>query len=484
MFKLLILGSDFNSIFMWTSSCIKYRQFIMKVRFVIVQLGESNMKTIQSIMRAFMCRADSLSIGLSLCLLSSLAVAADYQIVDLGANVSPKDINSSRVIVGARNTDQYPNIAFRWTPGAGYEDLDGTSANSINDAGKVAGSTLTGAFVLDGSNMRTWDEHAAFGINELGNVSGSKAGVNPYRATLPYNPAVLEGTRWTVMDIALVYPRGTRQGVYADIYTLMDINEAGHTVGSRRRYGLAGSSAILIVPPYSSVNTGADVIYLPTGGVANAINNQNLIVGTSLASSDVPAFAYLYDGVNVVNLGTLDGGLSSGANDINDLDEVVGYSQSSSGYHAFVWDISAGIRDLNDLIADPNWVLSFATAINYSGDIVGTGLLNGQSHGFLLTDGLPPEVPNEPPLAVATSDVRRGKAPLTVAFSSESSSDPDGFIASYFWDFGDGSGSSTQANPTYTYTSKGNYIAVLTVTDDGGLTASATVDITVRKSKR
>ena len=128
--------------------------------------------------------------------------------------------------------------------------------------------------------------------------------------------------------------------------------------------------------------------------------------------------------------------------------------------------------------------MSFATAINYSGDIVGTGLLNGQSHGFLLTDGLPPEVPNEPPLAVATSDVRRGKAPLTVAFSSESSSDPDGFIASYFWDFGDGSGSSTQANPTYTYTSKGNYIAVLTVTDDGGLTASATVDITVRKSKR
>ena len=49
-------------------------------------------------------------------LASSLALAADYQIIDLGANVSPKDINSYGEIAGARNTDQYPNTAFRWTP--------------------------------------------------------------------------------------------------------------------------------------------------------------------------------------------------------------------------------------------------------------------------------------------------------------------------------------------------------------------------------
>ena len=443
------------------------------------------MKAIQNIIQSITGHCGRLTISLSLCLLSSLALAADYQVVDLGANVSPKDINSSRVIAGARNTDQYPNIAFRWTPGVGFEDLNATSANAINDAGKTAGSTLTGAFVLDGSHMTSWDEHTAFGINELGNVSGSQAGVNPYRTTsTPYNPAVLEGNRWTVMDIALVYPRGTRPGVYADIYSLVGINEAGYTVGSRRRYGLAGSSAILIVPPYSSVNTGADVIYLPTGGVANAINNQNLIVGTSLASSDAYAFAYLYDGVDVVNLGTLDGGLSSGAYDINDLDEVVGYSQSSNGNHAFVWEVSAGMRDLNDLISEPDWVLVSATAINYHGDIVGTGLLNGQPHGFLLTDGLPPEIPNEAPIAVATSDVSKGKVPLPVAFSSEGSGDPDGVIISYAWDFGDGLGSSADANPTYTYTTVGSYIAILTVTDDGGLTASATLDITVRKSKK
>jgi probable HAF family extracellular repeat protein len=355
----------------------------------------------------------------------------------------------------------------------------------FNDAGQIAGSTLTGAFVLDGNHTSSWDEQTAFGINELGNVSGSQAGRNPYRTTsIPYNPAVLEGTRWTVMDIALVYPRGTRQGVYADIYSLVDINEAGYTVGSRRRYGLAGSSAIMIAPPYNGVRSAADVIYLPTGGAANAINDNNLIVGTSAASSGTPAFAFLYDGVNVNNLGTLAGGSSSGAYDINERDVVVGSSQTSSGGHAFVWDAASGMRDLNDLIAAPGWVLVSAVAINNAGDIVGTGLLNGQSHGFLLTNGLPPVIQNEPPAAAATSNVSSGKAPLAVAFGGDGSVDPDGVIASYSWDFGDGSGRSTEANPTYTYTTAGNYIAVLTVTDDGGLSATATLDINVRKSKR
>ena len=442
------------------------------------------MKVIRTTGRKISSRSGSLAIALSFGLLSSLAVAADYQVIDLGANVSPKDINSLGVIAGARNTDQYPNIAFRWTPGIGFEDLNGTSANAINDAGKIAGSTLTGAFVLDGNSMKSWDEHAALGINEFGNVSGSKAGRNPYRTTsIPYNPAVLEGSRWTVMDIAKVYPRGTRQGVYADIFTMMDINDSGYTVGSRRRYGLVGSSAILIAPPYSSVKDLTDVIYLPTGGIANAINDQNLIVGTSANNSrtDTYATAFLYDGVDVSYLGTLSGGLRSGASDINELAEVVGYSETSSGNHAFIWNAATGMRDLNDLIAATGWVLSFAMAINEAGDIVGTGTLDGQSHGFLLTNSLPPVIPNDPPVAVASSNVSSGKAPLPVVFSSDGSIDPEGVTLSYSWDFGDGA-SSSDANPTHTYTTAGTYLAELTVTD-GNLTDSVVLEISVRKSK-
>ena len=421
-------------------------------------------------------------------LASSLTLAADYQIIDLGANVSPKDINAYGEIAGARNTEQYPNTAFRWTTDSGFEDLNGTSANALNDTGTVAGSTITGAFVLDGNSTRSWSDHYANGVNELGNVAGSQAGSNPYRETsIPYNPAVLDGNKWTVMDIAKVYPRGTRQGVYADQYILFDINENGYAVGRKSRYGLAGSAPFLITPPYSSIQDITDVTFLPVanGGTASAINVQNNIVGTSGNNSSAGeyAYAFLYDGVSTSNLGTL-GGLRSGAYDINDSDQVVGYSETPTGNHAFVWDQASGMQDLNALITASGWVLTSAAAVNNAGDIVGTGLFNGEAHGFLLTSGdvpPPPPVVNHAPVAVASSDTTSGKVSLTVNFNGSGSSDPDGDTLTFAWDFGDGS-SSTEMNPTHVYDTVGSFVAVLTV-DDGLMTDSAQVDITVRKSK-
>lgn len=59
---------------------------------------------------------------------------------------------------------------------------------------------------------------------------------------------------------------------------------------------------------------------------------------------------------------------------------------------------------------------------------------------------------------------------MTVTFT-DMSSDSDGSIVSYNWDFGDGT-TSTAANPSKTYAGKGLYNVVLTVTDDDGATAS------------
>ena len=52
---------------------------------------------------------------------------------------------------------------------------------------------------------------------------------------------------------------------------------------------------------------------------------------------------------------------------------------------------------------------------------------------------LPSGTPNQPPVAVAGATPTSGMAPLTVQFNSTGSSDPDGSIASYGWNFGDGS---------------------------------------------
>ena len=70
------------------------------------------------------------------------------------------------------------------------------------------------------------------------------------------------------------------------------------------------------------------------------------------------------------------------------------------------------------------------------------------------------------PVASASADVTKGIEPLTVHFSSAGSRDPDGDPLNYEWSFGDGT-TSTEANPTKTYSEKGVYIARLTVSAGG-----------------
>ncbi|MFN0058916.1 MAG: PQQ-dependent sugar dehydrogenase [Planctomycetota bacterium] len=73
-----------------------------------------------------------------------------------------------------------------------------------------------------------------------------------------------------------------------------------------------------------------------------------------------------------------------------------------------------------------------------------------------------------------------GAAPLVVSFD-DTSTDPDGFIASRLWQFGDGTTSTTE-NPVHSYASAGSYAARLTVTDNWGLQTTSlptTVTVTV-----
>src|SRR5437868_12153612 len=73
-------------------------------------------------------------------------------------------------------------------------------------------------------------------------------------------------------------------------------------------------------------------------------------------------------------LGLLPGGYSSQAFDINDSDEIVGTSTSSSGERAFIWTKQAGMIDLNSASsADLGVVFIEANAINSKGQILVMG---------------------------------------------------------------------------------------------------------------
>ena len=65
-----------------------------------------------------------------------------------------------------------------------------------------------------------------------------------------------------------------------------------------------------------------------------------------------------------------------------------------------------------------------------------------------------------------------------VQMDGSASTDPDGTIVSYAWDFGDGT-TGTGVMPTHTYTAAGVYTVTLTVTDNDGLTATATTTATI-----
>jgi PKD repeat protein len=81
-------------------------------------------------------------------------------------------------------------------------------------------------------------------------------------------------------------------------------------------------------------------------------------------------------------------------------------------------------------------------------------------------------VPDKPPLAYLSISPASGNAPLVVTASTAASTDPDGTIISSQINFGDG----TVVNATtasHTYNLPGNYTITGTVTDNGGLTATA-----------
>lgn len=84
---------------------------------------------------------------------------------------------------------------------------------------------------------------------------------------------------------------------------------------------------------------------------------------------------------------------------------------------------------------------------------------------------------NQRPVAIATATPAQGDIPLAVTFDGSLSSDPDGTVVTYAWNFGDGSAAAYGATASHTYTAAGTFTATLTVTDNAGATGATTLTI-------
>jgi PKD repeat protein len=95
-----------------------------------------------------------------------------------------------------------------------------------------------------------------------------------------------------------------------------------------------------------------------------------------------------------------------------------------------------------------------------------------------LTNGVTRSVPvGTQANALPTASFTSSCTDLTCSFT-DLSTDGDGTVVGFQWDFGDGAVAATQ-NPSHTFASAGTYVVALTVTDDRGATGTFSQSVTV-----
>jgi gliding motility-associated-like protein len=139
------------------------------------------------------------------------------------------------------------------------------------------------------------------------------------------------------------------------------------------------------------------------------------------------------------------------------VNTAVSFTNNSSPVSA-VWYFGDGSSS-----SDINATHTYATAGTYSVKLVNTYVTCKDSISKTLTVTPPPVVSFTAPVTGAC------KAPFTVNFRNTS---PD--AVSWQWNFGDGS-SSTEENPSHTYTTEGSFDVTLSITSRNGCTNTSTL---------
>ena len=146
-----------------------------------------------------------------------------------------------------------------------------------------------------------------------------------------------------------------------------------------------------------------------------------------------------------------------------------GSTDSDGTITAWLWDFGDGATST---AASPSH--AYASAGSYTVTLTVTDDDGAQDTD---TAGATVTAPNQAPVADAGGPYA-GLEGEAIAFDGSGSSDSDGTIVGWLWDFGDGA-TSTAASPGHAYASAGSYTVTLTVTDDDGAQDTDTAPVTV-----
>ncbi len=373
--------------------------------------------------------------------LSAALQAAPYTIVDLGALTEEASfgtgVNANGLAVGQfdgpRDTDGAKIFSFHGFSfdGSNFVDLGSLEsaleqassvALDVNDNGQIVGfsdvnistdpdtvSFIRQAFIYENGVMTALglpasidsNESRAISINNLGIISGfAKTVRDPDEDPLAYfeQAAIIDpnavGDKFTLLG-SLV-PDGID---ITEVSSARASNSNGQIVGwsTTEDNGNVSFTHAFYIDPLAT-NEMIDLATFGGNESSSAdINELGLVVGRSqLEDSSVMAFKFdIANDSEIVALGTLTTDFpGSAANAVNDNNQIVGFSISGpfadpalpiEPKHAVLFENDT-IIDLNSQIDCPlGWVLVVAKDINNAGQIVGSGSLNGETHGFLLT---------------------------------------------------------------------------------------------------
>jgi PKD repeat protein len=202
--------------------------------------------------------------------------------------------------------------------------------------------------------------------------------------------------------------------------------------------------------------------------------------------------AYTNDGTYVVTLTVTDDdgatGITTQTMKVLNRSPAASFTESPETVYTnetITFDAS-GSYDLDGYIANYFW--DFGDGANATGVVVNHAYVNNGTYTVILIvtddDGATDTVTstitvlNRPPVANFTESAETVVVGEVIYFNASSSYDPDGFIVSYFWDFGDGT-NATGVTTEHAYADNGVYTVTLTVTDDDGATASTNATKTV-----
>jgi PKD repeat protein len=169
---------------------------------------------------------------------------------------------------------------------------------------------------------------------------------------------------------------------------------------------------------------------------------------------------------------------------VNPTNQPVSGVMVSGSWSGLVSGTSSGASstDGSVLLTSPKTKKTDVITFTVTG-ITGTGYQYDPAANVETSDSISTgQAINQKPIARISASPTSGNIPLKVNFDGSASSDSDGSIIAYNWNFGDGS-TGTGQTAAHTYSNAGTYQAALTVTDNLGATGSSSVTITANSNQ-